>query len=413
MDYFKKKYIKYKTKYINLQNGGAKKFMFKIDNSISPRQLINLFPSEIVNNASQIITIENESDHIRLLNLIQQNNFIVCNILTHEPFDINNYDIQALVNAEKPVTVFMIYKNISDIPRKLASSTPHSGAFASSAPYSEVFTGEKYGANPWKMDFDSSTPRSQALASSTPRSQALASSTPRSRALRDELASSTPRSRALRDDLASSTPRSRALLDELTSSTPRSRAVEYASKKHLQQYIEKKSKELGSDHWNVKLKSPPEFANLYNGVADLINQIKSKSHTELLQQLQLIIQSIQQINDLEDSQEKQKVLYDIKTNFILNSVFNDNIQRISNSVARSVSFLREIEALSRTIYEELDLAFDSEVEMDVENDEDFAFDTGLNLLFEDLVNPLNPHKVTLTNALRQIMELRNAHVYKQ
>ena len=81
MDYFKKKYIKYKTKYINLQNGGTKKFMFKIDKSISPRQLINLFPSEIVNNASQIITIENESDHIRLLNLIQQNNFIVCNIL--------------------------------------------------------------------------------------------------------------------------------------------------------------------------------------------------------------------------------------------------------------------------------------------------------------------------------------------
>ena len=438
MDHFKKKYIKYKTKYINLQNGGIKKFLFKVDESILPQQLIDLLPDNIYNNHTQFITIENELDHTRLLNLIRQNKFIVYNIINRKELDINNYDINALKNATNLTTIFLI-KNISEklsstTPRsgQLSSTTPRSGQFDSFAPHSGPFdfftprSGQLVPSTPRSRQFDSLTTLSRALrdiekrktegfkelASSTPRSKAwfdeIVSSTPRSQALREELVSSTPRSQALREELVPSTPRSQALRkelvftprsqalrDELVSSTPLSRALEYVSKKRIQQYVD-----------------------LYNRVVDLINQIEFISYNDLPQQLQLIIECIKRIIDqkiygIEDSEQKKKVLDDIKTNFFINSIFNDNIKKISNNVARSVSSIRKIEDLSKIIYKYFDLVNDFEIEMDVENDEDFAFDTALNLTFEDLINPLNLHRVTITNALRQIMELRNAHVYLQ
>jgi hypothetical protein len=471
MDYYKNKFIKYKMKYLNLQSGGDKSFKFLVHESILPAQLVDLFPDNIINSIRNCITInsKNESDHIKLLNLIQQNNFVVCKMPYYNIVsNISDYDINAFKNAVKVITIFKIYKNESymknlsepvrhvptfsgqsaSTPRSgQSASTSHSGQSAStprSGQSASTPRSKAWGQNLWRMDFDSDEPHSQAygksdmtsvyeidkrkteefkaLASSTPRSKAwfeeIVSSSPRSQALREELIPYTPRSQALHKELGPSTPRSQALRKELVSSTPRSRASEYVSKKSDARFVENMTKKFGpGPSWVVRLKSRKEFSDLYNEIALLISQIQFTPYINLPQQLQLIIQKIKEIIDektfnTKESEQKKKVLDDIKINFFINSFFNDNIQILLNSVTRTVTFLQQIIELSKIIYEILDLDFDFSIEMDVEDDEDVAFDTALNLTFEDLIDPSNPRKVTLTNALEQIKKLRYDHAYK-
>ena len=94
MDHFKKKYIKYKTKYINLQNGRGypnAKFNFMIDSSILPIEDISKhFDSKFhikqgrsdykegsLELANKVIgiTIRKEfpDEHLRLLDIIKKN----------------------------------------------------------------------------------------------------------------------------------------------------------------------------------------------------------------------------------------------------------------------------------------------------------------------------------------------------
>jgi hypothetical protein len=154
--------------------------------------------------------------------------------------------------------------------------------------------------------------------------------------------------------------------------------------------------------------------NLYEEIVLLISQIQHKSSTEIPQQLQNIIQNIDLIKRLEDSIEKKKVLFHIATDYILNSFFNDSIEKVQRDTVPPLELTRKIQELSRRIYDQLGLLqeFHSEVKMVTEYDEDVAFDTQLNLDFEDAIKPpTTPEKIK--NALVEIMRRRSAHQYRQ
>ena len=123
MDNFKKKYFKYKAKYINLQNGGLpnSKFIFLIDKAISSSlkeeikaQFNPRFHAKLMDEFIGI-TVRKEfpAEHNRLLDIIRQNDFIVEEENKFLIVNENHFDINALQLSEPPTTTFIIHKDIN------------------------------------------------------------------------------------------------------------------------------------------------------------------------------------------------------------------------------------------------------------------------------------------------------------
>ena len=343
MDNFEKKYIKYKTKYINLQNGGKVQFMFIISKSISPRELINFFSSEIVNENSISIQKGDNPNLTILIDLIQQNKFIVFDHAFDKKreADISEYNVSALETARQ-IKTFSIYRNTSEIPKLIDK----------------------------QQEFLDSLPKGK-------------------RELFDKIK---------RDSHLLEVERDKKKAGEVLTALEK---FGFTSN--------------GDDDIN------PVGRDLCFKLNNLVDKIKMKlvKANDLPKHLNLIITTIQQIKSI-NSDYIDLILGD-KIKFYFNSSsFKQQIEEImgyERGKRHVIPFLCAIQELVKKIGNEFDLKIDVEVVMpaiSAVTGEDFAFDMQLNDDFESLINPNRPGgRVSITEALRQIMVLRNAHVYSQ